>query len=52
ELKQPLTSFSVVLIGKDGGVKLAQTQPLAPENLFGTVDKMPMRKQEAKRAKK
>ena len=52
ELKQSLTSFSVVLIGKDGGVKLNQLQPLAPADLFGTVDKMPMRKQEAKRLKK
>lgn len=52
ELKQSLTSFSVVLIGKDGGVKLAQTQPLSPADLFGTVDKMPMRQQEARRAKK
>lgn len=46
ELKQSLTSFSVVLIGKDGGVKLTQLQPLAPADLFSTVDKMPMRKQE------
>ena len=46
ELKQSLTQFSVVLIGKDGGVKLNQTQPLAPADLFGTVDKMPMRRAE------
>jgi hypothetical protein len=52
ELKQSLTSFSVVLIGKDGGVKLNQLRPLAPADLFGTVDKMPMRQQEAKRVKK
>ena len=52
ELKQSLTGFSVVLIGKDGGVKLNQLQPLTPADLFGTVDKMPMRKQEVKRLKK
>jgi hypothetical protein len=52
ELKQPLTGFAVVLIGKDGGVKRTSTQPLAPADLFGIVDKMPMRKQEAKAAKK
>jgi hypothetical protein len=51
ELKQSLTSFSVVLIGKDGGVKLNQMQPLAAADLFGTVDKMPMRKQEARQKK-
>ena len=52
ELKQPLTSFAVVLIGKDGGVKRTETKPLAPTDLFGTVDKMPMRRQEARRQKK
>jgi glutathione peroxidase-family protein len=52
KLKQPLTSFAVVLIGKDGGVKRTETKPLAPADLFGTVDKMPMRRQEAKRPKK
>ncbi len=52
ELKQPLTGFVVVLVGKDGGVKRSETQPLAPTDLFGTVDKMPMRRQEARRTKK
>jgi len=52
ELKQPLTAFAVVLIGKDGGVKRVETKPLAPADLFGTVDKMPMRRQEARRTKK
>jgi hypothetical protein len=52
ELKQPLTAFAVVLIGKDGGVKRVEAKPLAPADLFGTVDKMPMRRQEARRAKK
>lgn len=41
-----LTGFEVVLLGKDGGVKQRSTQPLAPEALFSTVDKMPMRRQE------
>ncbi|MFD1873974.1 DUF4174 domain-containing protein [Hymenobacter bucti] len=52
ELKQSLTGFSVVLIGKDGGVKRTETQPLPVADLFGTVDKMPMRRQEARRPKK
>ncbi|RYY08827.1 MAG: DUF4174 domain-containing protein [Cytophagaceae bacterium] len=51
ELKQPLTSFAVVLIGKDGGVKRTEPKPLAPADLFDTVDKMPMRRQEARRQK-
>lgn len=49
ELKQALTAFSVVLIGKDGGVKRTETQPLPPADLFGTVDKMPMRRTEMRR---
>ena len=46
QLGQPLAGFRVVLIGKDGGVKRTETQPLAPAEIFGTVDKMPMRRQE------
>lgn len=52
ELKLPLSGFAVALIGKDGGVKLNQLQPVAPAELFGVVDKMPMRKQEARQSKK
>lgn len=39
-------AFGVVLVGKDGGTKRTSTAPLAPDDLFGTVDKMPMRRQE------
>ncbi len=46
QLGQPVTGFRVVLIGKDGGIKRTETQPLAPVSLFGTVDKMPMRRRE------
>jgi len=46
QLGQPLQGFRLVLIGKDGGVKRTATKPLAPAELFGTVDKMPMRRQE------
>jgi hypothetical protein len=49
ELNQSLTKFAVVLIGKDGGVKRTSAQPLSPADLFNTVDKMPMRRQEMKR---
>jgi hypothetical protein len=49
QLGQPLAGFRVVLIGKDSGVKRTETQPLAPASLFGTVDKMPMRRQEMHR---
>jgi hypothetical protein len=49
ELGQSLTHFIVVLIGKDGGVKRTSVQPLPPADLFNTVDKMPMRRQEMRR---
>lgn len=46
DLRPP--AFGVALIGKDGGVKRTSAQPLAPADLFGTVDQMPMRRQEMK----
>jgi hypothetical protein len=39
-----------LLIGKDGGLKLAAPTPLGPEALFPTIDAMPMRRQEMKHA--
>ncbi|MDO7846117.1 DUF4174 domain-containing protein [Hymenobacter sp. M29] len=47
----PPTRFAAVLIGKDGGVKEKSSRPMKPEDLFGTVDKMPMRREEMKRVK-
>lgn len=38
--------FRVVLIGKDGGVKLRQEEPISMADLFALIDSMPMRKQE------
>ncbi|SMB97214.1 conserved hypothetical protein [Hymenobacter roseosalivarius DSM 11622] len=38
--------FAVVLIGKDGGVKRKETNPIDPKTLFETIDTMPMRRQE------
>lgn len=44
-----LPTFCVVLIGKDGGVKEKSQRPIPPADLFGTVDKMPMRRAEMRR---
>ena len=33
----------VILVGKDGGVKVDQPGPVDPESLFITIDRMPMR---------
>jgi len=41
--------FRVVLVGKDGGVKLTSTEPLTAGRIFGTVDAMPMRRDEMRR---
>ncbi|WP_022822463.1 DUF4174 domain-containing protein [Hymenobacter norwichensis] len=42
-------SFTVLLIGKDGGVKRRETEPVMPVSLFKTIDVMPMRQQEMKK---
>jgi hypothetical protein len=45
--------FAVVLIGKDGTVKLHTDQPTAIQQIFGLIDDMPMRQGEmARDAKK
>lgn len=41
--------FTVILVGKDGGIKLRATRPVAPDQLFGLIDSMPMRANEASR---
>ena len=38
--------FAVVLIGKDGGVKMRAVAPIETRALFATIDAMPMRRQE------
>lgn len=43
---QHRSSFSVLLVGKDTGVKLQQHAPLEVETLFGVIDAMPMRRYE------
>ena len=40
--------FEVLLIGLDGGVKLRQTEILTREELFRTIDSMPMRRSDRK----
>jgi hypothetical protein len=36
--------FQAVLIGKDGGVKLRSSNVVTDANMFGLIDRMPMRK--------
>ncbi|MGF1636193.1 MAG: DUF4174 domain-containing protein [Cyclobacteriaceae bacterium] len=44
--------FSIVLIGKDGGIKLKQNQVLQLDELYGIIDAMPMRQAEINRKQK
>lgn len=43
-----IDGFHVLLIGKDGGVKLDVTEPISADALFETIDAMPMRQRETK----
>lgn len=43
------SGFSVVLVGKDGGVKLRSTTVLGSDQLFPLIDAMPMRRKEMSR---
>ncbi len=45
----PPGEFRVLLIGKDGGVKLSSGEPIAAQTLFRTIDSMPMRRDETRR---
>ncbi|SIS91174.1 protein of unknown function [Roseivivax lentus] len=38
--------FTALLIGKDGGTKRRESAPLAIDDLFATIDAMPMRRRE------
>lgn len=38
--------FRVVLIGRDGGVKLRQEEPISAADMFALIDSMPMRQRE------
>lgn len=44
--KKGEAAFQVVLLGLDGGVKLRENRVVKPEELFGLIDRMPMRRAE------
>ena len=41
--------FRSVLVGKDGSVKLFESEPVSAKRLFELIDSMPMRRQEMRR---
>ncbi|GAA0786514.1 hypothetical protein GCM10009077_40960 [Roseibium denhamense] len=45
-MRNPDSRFETVLLGKDTGIKLRSAEPVPPNDLFGTIDRMPMRQQE------
>ncbi len=51
ELRVAKDFQGVLLVGKDGGIKLKKDFPVLPETLFALVDTMPMRQAEMKRKK-
>ncbi len=52
ELKASSNAFSLLLIGKDGGVKYRTTTAAPVEEIFDTVDAMPMRQSEMKKQRR
>jgi len=44
--------FQVILVGKDGTVKLRSDKPVNAPELFGLIDAMPMRQDEMRRKTK
>ncbi len=42
-------AFEVLLIGKDGGVKLRRDTPIAASKIIALIDAMPMRQEEMRR---
>ena len=42
-------TFEVLLVGKDGGVKLRREQPVAASDITALIDTMPMRRDEMRR---
>jgi hypothetical protein len=46
------SQFQVLLIGKDGGVKMRSAEPVTSTYLFGLIDAMPMRQQEMRMKEK
>ncbi len=44
--KDSENNFNVILIGLDGGIKINQSEVLSLDELFSTIDAMPMRRSE------
>lgn len=49
QFKRPDTTFEIILIGLDGGVKARRTNFFSIKDLFTLIDAMPMRRAEIKK---
>jgi hypothetical protein len=49
KLKQSDSKYKIVLLGLDREIKLRKNEVLPCEELFGTIDQMPMRRSEMKK---
>lgn len=43
-------AFGLILIGKDGGIKLNSKKPIEPQIIFSLIDGMPMRQAEMRKS--
>jgi hypothetical protein len=48
KVKAPSGEFTVILVGKDGGVKLNRHERTELKDIFGLIDSMPMRQDEVR----
>ena len=48
----PGNTFSLILVGKDGGIKLKREDRVDLSDVFGLIDSMPMRQREMQRKSK
>ena len=46
KLEVPRGRFSIILVGKDGGIKLNRQEQTRLKDIFGLIDSMPMRREE------
>ena len=52
KFKVPRGGFNVILIGKDGGIKLSRRDQIQLEEIFALIDSMPMRQREMRHRQK
>jgi hypothetical protein len=49
QFRVPVDRFAILLVGKDGGVKLRSEEPVSADEIFRLIDRMPLRRREMQR---